>query len=231
MTIVFAHRGAPHAAPENTVPAFRAARELGADWVELDVRRTADDVLVVHHDARLPDGRLLVDLTAAELPSGLPTLAEALEACEGMGVNIEIKNLPGDPDYDSEHQISGAVAGLVAAYRSYDEVLVSSFNRDVVARIRAIDPAIPTGLLTVDLPSPAQAIEWIVAGGHGALHPYVALVDAALVDRAHQAGLAVHVWTVNDPDRIAELVGMGVDGVVTDHPDVARRVVDAHRAS
>ena len=71
-----AHRGASAAAPENTVEAFRLARELGADWVELDARLSADGVVVVHHDAHLADGRMLVDLTLDEMPDSVPSLAE-----------------------------------------------------------------------------------------------------------------------------------------------------------
>ena len=113
---VIAHRGAREAARENTLPAFRLAREFGAEWVELDARRTADGVVVVHHDAQLADGRVLAELTVDELPDFIPSLAEALEECNGMGVNIEIKNLPSDPDYDADHLVSEAVAGLVQAY-------------------------------------------------------------------------------------------------------------------
>ena len=76
---VIAHRGAREAAQENTLPAFRLAREFGAEWVELDARRTADGVVVVHHDAQLADGRVLAELTVDELPEFIPSLAEALE--------------------------------------------------------------------------------------------------------------------------------------------------------
>ena len=102
VTLVVAHRGASAAALENTVEAFCRARDLGADWVELDVRRTADGVAVVHHDAHLPDGRRIGGLHAVDLPSHVPGLAEALEACDGMGVVVEIKNLPDDPDFDHD---------------------------------------------------------------------------------------------------------------------------------
>ena len=132
MVTVIAHRGASAAAPENTIEAFRLARELGADWVELDVRRTADGVVVVHHDAHLADGRMVGDLAVDDLPEHVPSLAEALEACEGMGVNIEIKNLPDDPDFDADHLVSAAVAGLVAAYLGPERSLVTSFNVDAV---------------------------------------------------------------------------------------------------
>src|SRR3954469_9348848 len=110
-TEIFAHRGASVAFVENTVDAFRGARALGATWVELDVRRTADGGLAVHHDAHLVDGRAIVDLPAEQLPSHVPSLAEALEACAPLGVNVEIKNTPNDVDFDPE---AGIVAPVVA---------------------------------------------------------------------------------------------------------------------
>src|SRR5262245_26247516 len=99
-TLVIAHRGASAAFPETTVEAFEAAGRLGADWVELDVRRTADGLLAVHHDARLGDGRALVELSRSALPAAVPDLGEALAACDGLGVNVEIKNAASDPDFD-----------------------------------------------------------------------------------------------------------------------------------
>ncbi|MCP4851204.1 MAG: glycerophosphodiester phosphodiesterase, partial [Actinomycetia bacterium] len=98
--LVVAHRGASYDRTENTVEAFVEARVQGADWVELDVRLSADDVLMVHHDAHLADGRLVREVRAADAPDHIPNLAEAFEACDGMGVNVEVKNLPGDPDHD-----------------------------------------------------------------------------------------------------------------------------------
>src|SRR3954466_8935464 len=100
MVRVIAHRGASAAAPENTVEAFHLAKELGADWVELDARRTADGAVVVHHDAHLADGRAIVDLRRSDLPAHVCDLADALDACDGMSVNIEIKNWPDDVDFD-----------------------------------------------------------------------------------------------------------------------------------
>lgn len=224
MTLVIAHRGASAAAPENTVEAFAAAREMGADWVELDVRRSADGVAVVHHDACLGDGRMIGDLAAAELPGHVPSLAEALEACGPMGVNIEIKNLPEDPDYDGDHLVANAVAGLIAAYLGPERAIVSSFNVDAADAVRAADPAVSTAFLYGFL-DPAQAVGRARAHQMAAVHPFDPCVDAGLVRRAHDAGLAVNVWTVNDPDRMADLVAMGVDGIITDVPDVARSVV------
>jgi glycerophosphoryl diester phosphodiesterase len=227
MVLVIAHRGASAAAPENTIDAFTLARELGADWVELDVRRTADGVVVVHHDAHLPDGRMVGDLGVDDLPDHVPSLAEALESCDGMGVNIEIKNLPDDPDFDSEHLVSAAVAGLVAAYLGPERALVTSFNVDAVDSVHRVDPTIPIGYVT-DLWDPGLAVDRAVAHDMQHLHPFDPMVDSALVRRAHAAGLQVHVWTVDDARRMGELIELGVDGIITNMPDVARRVVDEH---
>ncbi|MDH3705886.1 MAG: glycerophosphodiester phosphodiesterase [Acidimicrobiia bacterium] len=226
MTLVIAHRGASADERENTVAAFRKARDLGADWVELDARRTADGVIVVHHDAHLADGRLIAEYEVGELPDELPSLAEALEACEGMGVNIEIKNLPDDPDFDADHLVSDAVAGLARAYLDLENVLVSSFNIDAIDRIKQIDPELPTAYLAGDMGDPARGVARTLAHGHQAFHPYQALVDPLLVERAHEAGIAINVWTVDDPDRIGELVRMRVDGIVTNDVATGRRVVD-----
>ncbi|MGA0239215.1 MAG: glycerophosphodiester phosphodiesterase [Acidimicrobiales bacterium] len=225
--MVIAHRGAREVAQENTLPAFRMARELGADWVELDVRRTADGVVVVHHDAHLGDGRMVSQLTSGELPAFVPSLAEALEECHGMGVNIEIKNLPSDPDYDADHLVSDAVAGLVHAYLGPERALVSSFNMDTLDRLRAVDPTIPLAYLYA-IGEPASAIARACAHEMAAIHPYDPLVTATLVERAQDEGLRVNVWTVNDPERMEALVGQGVDGICTDVPDVARQIID-HR--
>src|ERR1700748_2973484 len=95
--LVLGHRGASAVEPENTLAAFARARELGADGVELDVRRTAHDVLVVHHDPRVDGLGVIVGSSFAELHAAvpaIPTLAEALDACRGLLVNAEIKCLP-----------------------------------------------------------------------------------------------------------------------------------------
>jgi glycerophosphoryl diester phosphodiesterase len=224
--LVIAHRGASAAFPENTVEAFEGARDLGADWVELDVRRTKDGRLSIHHDATLADGRVIVELTSRELPRSVPWLGQALDACAGMGVNIEIKNWPGDPDFDPERSAATGVAALVAARDERSRVLVSSFDMETIDRVRALDAGIETAFLTSNLDDVDAVVAQCVEKGHAALHPWVPTVDAAIVDACHAAGLRVNTWTVDDPDWIARLVAMGVDGIVTNVPDVARRVVD-----
>ena len=231
---VIAHRGASAAERENTLEAFRAAVRLNADGVELDVRRTANDVLVVHHDAHLPDGRAIVELQDDELPDWVPTLAEVMEVCRDPAVdrefviNIEIKSAPGDPDYDAEHQVSAAVAGVVLGWGMGEvgnDVIVSSFDMEALDRIRAIDPGIPTAYLTFEVLAPDLLVGRVVAAGHSAIHPYFASTSRALIDAAHAAGLEVNVWTVNDPDQIAQLAALGADAVITDVPDVALEVL------
>ena len=225
-TLVVAHRGAAVGARRNTTEAFRRAREFGADWVELDVRRTVDDVLVAHHDAHLPDGRLVARTPLDELPDWIPPLAEALEACEGMGVLVEIKNDPAEVGYDGDNTISVAVAGLVSAYRPYDEVMISSFNAATVGRIRQVDSRLPTALLIFDPVVVAQSVDRASAAGHVAIHPYHTAVDASLLRRAHRASVAVWAWTVNEPAAIESLVRLGVDGIITDDCPTARAVTE-----
>ncbi len=224
MVQIVAHRGASRAARENTLEAFELARDFGADWVELDVRRTRDGVAVVHHDAHLQDGRRIGVISADDLPSYVPSLAEAFEVTEGMGVHIEIKNLPDDPDYDSDHLVADAVAGLIDAYLGPERAVVSSFNVDAVDAVRAVDSTIPTALLC-GIVQPSAAVERAVAHQMSYVHPFDAMCDSRFVRSAHEAGLAVNVWTINDPDRMQQLVEIGVDGLITDVPDVARVVV------
>ncbi|WP_426573655.1 glycerophosphodiester phosphodiesterase [Aquihabitans sp. McL0605] len=226
MVRVIAHRGASAAAPENTVEAFRLARELGADWVELDARRTADGQVVVHHDAELPDGRVIVEQQRADLPASVCDLTDALDACEGMSINIEIKNWPADPDFDETELVARDVVGLVQQRSLHQRVLVSCFHYPTIQLVHQLDPAIPTAFLhlLIDRSWDELAAD-VAAAGHTALHPWDGLVDAALMSAATAHGLEVNVWTVDDPDRMAQLIALGVDGLCTNVPDVARQVV------
>jgi glycerophosphoryl diester phosphodiesterase len=224
VTSVIAHRGASRVERENTVAAFRRAAELGADMVELDVRRSADGVLVVQHDAHVDDGRAVSSIAATELPEWVPTLAAALEACAPMAVNIEIKNDPREPGFEADRALAADVAALVVACGDTDRVLVSSFDQPTIDRLRAVaDPPIATAALVM-MP-PADVVETLARGGHQALHPWWQAVDLALVDRCHAAGLAVNVWTCDDPEAMARLADWGVDGICTNVPDVAVAVL------
>jgi glycerophosphoryl diester phosphodiesterase len=230
--LVIAHRGASADHPENTVAAFRGAAEQGADWVELDVRPTLDGELVVHHDPAYPDGRTVWEVGRDDRPRGVCTLAEALDTCAGMGVNVELKNTPGDLGGERGAPPSFAVVDVVVellAERrtagSGDRILVSSFDPPTLARVRELDPTLATAALVLDLNAAPSAPEDAAAAGHGALNPWDPFVDEALVGRCRSLGIAVYPWTVDDPDRIAQLGRLGVDGVITNVPGVALEVL------
>lgn len=218
---VWAHQGASSARPPNTLDAFREAARQGADGVELDVRRSDDHALVVSHDPALADGREIRNLSVADLPASMPLLGSALDACEGLVVNIEIKNAHDEVDFDPDGYLAGAVASLVAERDSRDQVVVSSFDLATIDRVRDLDPDIPTGYLAPARADQREALRRAVDGGHAAFHPCDLAVSADLVREAHDQGLSVHVWTVDDPDRIRWHAELGVDVIITNVPDVA----------
>jgi glycerophosphoryl diester phosphodiesterase len=195
---------------------------MGADGIELDVRRTADAVLIVHHDPALPDGRAIVETVAHALPATVPTLHDALDACAGAFVNIEVKNDPSEPDFDPSDWVVGRLAVELARRGEDTRWLVSSFRLRTIDRFAATLPTVRTALLT-SVPD-AEAFGSAVRRGHRASHPDVRFVDEASIRAAHAVGLAVNTWTCNDAGRMRELIAWGVDGICTDVPDVALAV-------
>ena len=143
------HRGSPQRARENTLEAFSLAREDGADGVELDVHRTRDGALVVHHDADVEGFGVLADADLAAIRAAfawIPTLAEVLDVCRGLLVNIEIKNSPKDADFDPDETVAAGVVELLAARGGADRVLVSSFHLPSIDRVHALEPDDPDRL-------------------------------------------------------------------------------------
>ena len=224
---VVAHRGASRAARENTLEAFDLARTLGADGIELDVRRTADGLMAVHHDPSLADGRLICEMSGSDLPSHIPMLADALDACTGMWVNIEIKNHPDDPDHDPRETLAAAVAHHLSERNDDERWLVSSFSRGTIDAMRTLRPQVRTGFLTVGVRPELvdKTARDLAVSGHSALHPYDQLLTPECVAAFQARGIEVNVWTVDDPDRMNELVQWGVDGIITNVPDVCRRAI------
>ncbi len=238
MTEIWAHRGASAYAPENTLPAFKMALDQGAQGIEMDVQRTADGHLVVVHDETI--GRTsngfgrVVEMTLEELrrcdfSNGfighrnvrIPTLTEVLELMQPTDatLNVELKNsIELYPGMELE------AAALVAEAGMTEQVLFSSFNHISLANLRGIVPPSQIGVLYTDgLYNPWQYAHWL---GAGALHPsWRALRQPDYVWLAHQAGLKVHVWTINEEEDVAHAVEAGVDALVTNFPDRARRVV------
>ena len=226
-TQVIAHRGASKAERENTLAAFRRAGEMGSDAVELDVRRTADGKMAVHHDAALADGRLICELNASELPEYIPLLPEALDACAGMWVNIEIKNHPIDADFDATDALAATVAAHLAERGEDHRWLISCFHRPTVDAMRTLRPEVRTAWLTEGVrDEDCERVAREMANmGHTALHPYTKHLNRNCVEVFHRHGLQVNSWTIDDPARMAEVIEWGIDGICTNVPDVALQVI------
>lgn len=237
---IFAHRGAKLAAPENTLPAFAKALEMGADGIELDVHLSKDGQLAVLHDFtvdKTTSGRGPVrGFTAAELahldagshfdPSfagvGVPTLDQVLDLVgDRCRINVEIKNQDHHGGYEVE-----ALVKLIQQRNLYDQIIVSSFNPMTLIKMRWADPKVRLGLLYFESLPPHLKQAWfspIIQPE--ALHPYFALVDATLMAWAHERRCAVNTWTVNDVAEAKRLAALGVDVIMTDAPDVIRQAL------
>lgn len=225
MISVIAHRGASTTYPENTLEAFAEAVRQGADGVELDVRRSADGALVVHHDPVSAGGRPVAETPVPELPAWVPLLGAALDACGDLFVDIEVKNLAHEPGWDPEETVAAEVAALVVERGMQDRAVVSAFTPATLDAVRAAALGVATGLLTLPASDQEEAIALAVERGYAGLHPHHAALTAEVVRRAHDAGLVVTTWTVDDPERLRAVAGMGVDAVVTNVPGLARSVL------
>jgi len=222
--LVIAHRGASAQFAENTLDAFFGAVAQGADGVELDVRRTVEGRLAVHHDDTLGDGRVIVDTPFEALPESVPDLRAALEACAPLRVvNVEIKNWPDDRDFDPTELVADAVVDLLAERGELDDgrVLVSSFHLATIDRVHERAPSLATGWLLGAIEAPHDLVARAAEHGHVAVHPHHAFVNEDFVHVAHDAGVAVNTWTCDEPERIRWLADLGVDAVITNTPDVA----------
>lgn len=218
---VVGHRGAPRRARENTPESFAAAARDGATWVELDARLSADDVVVVHHDPVLADGRALRALSAAELEeAGVHRLAAVLDGLPaGLGVDVECKNLPGEPDYDEGEPLAAAVAAVLRPAAGSRPMLTSSFNPMTVEALASALPDIVAGLLHLDTLTVASAVDLAAEMGARAVCPHVdSRIGADDVEGAHAAGMAVLVWTVDDAATARGLAAAGVDAICTNDP-------------
>lgn len=236
----FAHRGASAEAPANTLAAFLLAGELGADGVELDVHLSQDEELVVIHDFTLEattnghgpvQSKTLAELK--ELDAGswfdpafagleIPTLQEVVDAVgDHLLINIELKTKSLRDD-----RLSAAVVRFVERNHLFKRVLVSSFNPMALRWVRQLNASIPIGLL-IDAKQPFWLPPgWLCALSQpDALHPHYSRVDAGYVRRARAQGYRVHTWTVDDPGEIWRLVRNQVDLIITNRPDVLRRVL------
>ena len=237
-TKVWAHRGASAYAPENTLEAFQLAVDQKADGVELDVQMTKDGKLVVIHDETIRrtsggQGRVM-DYTLAELKemkfnrthteyadATIPTLAEVYELLKpaGLEINVEIKT--GIIFYP---EIEERLYRLELEMGMEGKIIYSSFNHYSAMKMKELNPEARVGLLYADgfqnVPSYAAKL------GADALHPALYnLQYPDFLEECRKRGLLLHVWTVDEEEDIRRLVEAGIDAVITNRPDVARRIV------
>lgn len=227
-----AHRGAAGTRPELTAVAFERALEIGVDMIELDVQLTRDERLVVLHDRELgrtlPAEGLVRERTfdeLAQLDAGTwfaleyagaraPSLDEVFDLTAGKAaLNVEIKSPA--PDWDVTARV---LVDLLNAKQRLDSTIVSSFETGALRAVRERSAAAQLGVLWHNADLDAM---WLLAEGlkARAIHPHWPLVDAAVVEQAHAAGLEVIVWTVNEPEMMAHLAALGVDGIISDYPE------------
>lgn len=234
----FAHRGASHDAPQNTLAAFRLALEMGADGVELDVQASQDGEAVVIHDFTVDattDGQGRVrDKTLAELKEldagswfdarfagqRIPTLQEVMvEVGPQLLLNIELKV--------SDSELVAEVVRLVEDHNLVHRVIVSSFHPFALRRVKRLNHRVSTGLIYhFDLPAHLIRSLFLLLSHPDALHPKKRLVNQESMRWAKARGYRVNVWTVDEPAEMKRLIALGVDGIITNRPDVLRKVLE-----
>ena len=213
MTIpeIIAHRGASRERPENTLAAFRWAVELGADAAELDVHRTADGVVVIHHDATIVGWGAIRTLTGAQVATlrvqgePVPTLDDVFAAV-GAALRIYVELKGSDVARGALDCIARHPSGLGAA--------VHCFDHRLVAQARQIAPQVPRGVLEVSYPVDTTAAARAVDARD--LWRQRDFIDEAFVTAAHAEGRRVIAWTVNDASQMRRLADWGIDAICTD---------------
>ncbi len=213
------HRGARAYEPENTLRSFKKALEMGVAAIEFDVRKTRDNQLVVIHDAdvkRTTNGKgLVADLTLKEIKAlstekgeKIPTLEEALDSLDcKVRILIELK----------EEGIEEKTLAAIHDKHVEKNVIVTSFLEDALAKVRALDKEIETGLIYAKHKNPLKAALELKAQYLVALYRFT---HTANVEKAHENGLKVIVWTINTAEEAEEYAKKGVDGIATDKPDI-----------
>ena len=213
------HRGAKAYEPENTLSSFRLAIELGVDAVELDVRKTVDNELVVIHNANVnktTDGSGAVnELTLEEIQrfvtekgEHVPTLEEVLDAvAKRVKVLVELK----------ENGTEEQVISLIRKKRLTENVIIISFHEDALKKVRELSDEVETGLIYVRHKNPIQTALYLKAEY---LLPLYRFTHSSNVKKAHEAGLKVIVWPINNKEEVDEYKKKGVDGIASDRPDI-----------
>jgi len=219
---IIAHRGASGREFENSRAAFARAVELGADGVELDVHSTSDGIILVHHDAELPGLGPIGHLTFMQmgefrLPNGepVPTLPEVLEILGNLDVYVEVKTL--SPAFDP------ALLAVLDQGPAPSRYSVHGFDHRIIARLGALRPGLPRGILLSSYPLDPLAL--MRSAGADTIWQDHSLIDAAIVDVVHGARGKLIAWTVNQPRDARRLARLGVDGLCGNYPDRLRAAV------
>ncbi|MFT6218848.1 MAG: glycerophosphoryl diester phosphodiesterase [Cycloclasticus pugetii] len=218
--LMIGHRGAMGCAPENTLLSIHKAIELGADWVEIDVHCVADKLLVIHDETvdRTTNGRgKLIDYSFEELralDAGLgqriPTLQEVLEVTVGkVGLNIELKGL------GTGKVLTSLLKKTPETYKN--KMLVSSFLMPELEQVVRLNQHVKIGVLAGN--NINESIAWATKLKAFSIHLKLQKVTPKWVDRAHDLGLKVYVYTVNKVVQIRRMKELGVDGVFSDYPN------------
>ncbi len=230
--MIVAHRGASGKAPENTLASIRQAIEDGSDWIEIDVQETGDGEIVAIHDSDLMKlagvnlkvwESTLKQLRGIDVGSWfgsefsaerIPTLAQVLEAAHGQsGVIIELKY------YGHDQQLEQRVVEIVEQAGMVDDIAIMSLKLDGILKIRSLRPDWIIGLLS------AKAIGDLTKLDVDFLAVNVGMATTGFVRRTRSAGKQVYVWTVNDPVTMSRMMSLGVDGIITDEPALARNLI------
>lgn len=246
-----AHRGGAALRPENTLAAFEHALEIGVTTLELDVQISLDGHPVLSHERVLPDGEFISWLTSDQL--GLDTLDDVFALLERRGaddvrVNVETKfDVVRHDEVAPRERFAEVVVERTRRAGMVERVSVQSFDWDVLDLVHADEPGLTLHVLTntayqeaglpgasawmagVDIDDHSGDVAAAAAGrGYAALSPHHAIVTPALVRAAHDAGLRVIPYTVDDVAEMSALIDLRVDGLITNRPDLAREVMAAH---
>jgi len=232
---VIAHRGASAYRPENTLPAYQLAVEQQADMIEIDLHRTRDGAIVIAHDADLRHfGHVgeLADLTLAEVreldaghgtdtPAQVPTLDEVLDAFgERIPFNLELKWGAGG-DYPG---LEAAALEAVQKRGLLERTLFSSFRDSILDALRRLSPEVRLAVL-VDPRHAERVLERAEAVDAEAVNPHFVLANESFIEEAHAVGMSVYPYTVDEEEHMDRLVGLGVDGLFTNRPDVMHALI------
>ncbi len=240
-TLVISHRGANRYAPQNTIPAFKKSVEIGTDGFETDVHITKDGKIVLCHNYTIDetsDGcgeiskKTLEKLKTYDFGkyfsekfrgTEIPTIDEFLSFIETT--DIEVLNIEIKSPKESETAIVSETIKAVKAHGLFDKLLISSFDPKLLIEAKQIDPKCKTGFLYSPTSKTIPQMIWRQLKyakmlGAEAVHPHYVFVTQKYVDKAHAMGLMVNPWTVNSEKAIDKMISFGVDGIITDFPDV-----------